>query len=167
MKFALLKLVSAGYSMQISTNQLLLYVALYLLFILCILSVMWIFAVLLSSSCSGWHKLAKRFRKQSEPLGETRKAGPFFFGAYGRFWTDYSSVIQMTAADDALYLSVLFLFRIGHPPLRIPWKEIKIGRTRFMWRPYVVLTLGDQQRIPLRISERIAAKLGILERLPN
>jgi hypothetical protein len=131
------------------------------------LAVTWIFATIASSSCSGWHGLSKRFRKQSEPRGETRKAGPFFCGAYGRFWTDYSHVIRMTVAEDALYLSVLFLFRLGHPPLCIPWKEIKISRTRFMWQRYVVLTLGEQEHIPLRLSERVAGKLGLLERLPN
>jgi hypothetical protein len=31
----------------------------------------------------------------------------------------------------------------------------------------VVLTLGEQERIPMRISERMARKLGILERVPE
>jgi hypothetical protein len=70
----------------------------------------------------------------------------------------------MTAAEDALYLSVSFMFRIGHPPLCIPWSEITVSRTKRFWRSYVVLTLGNQEGIPFRISERIARKLGILER---
>jgi hypothetical protein len=167
MEFAFLKLFSARNSMHISTNQLLLYVAIYLMLLFCSLAGLWILGAIASSFCSGWHVLSRRFRKQSEPHGEIRSAGPFFYGAYGRFWIDYGNVIRITAAEDALYLSVLFLFRIGHPPLRIPWKEIKIGRTTFMWQRYVVLTLGEQERIPFRISERIAGKLGILERLPN
>jgi hypothetical protein len=73
----------------------------------------------------------------------------------------------MTSAEDALYLSILFLFRIGHPPLCIPWKEIQMRRTKFLWFRFVILTLGEQERIPMRISERMARKLGILERLPN
>jgi hypothetical protein len=78
----------------------------------------------------------------------------------------------MTAADDALYLSVLFPFRLGHPPLCIPWKEIKLSRTKRFFRTHVivtevVLTLGNQEKIPMRISERMAKKLGILERIPN
>jgi hypothetical protein len=74
-------------------------------------------------------------------------------------------VIRLTAAEDALYLSVLLIFRIGHPPLRIPWKEITFSRTRRFWFRYVVLTLGEQERIPVRIPERMARKLGILERM--
>jgi hypothetical protein len=84
-----------------------------------------------------------------------------------QFWGHYSSVIRMIAAEDALYLSVLFLFRVGHPPLCIPWDEIQFGRTRFLFRRYVVLTLGKTERIPMRISERMARNLGILNRLPN
>jgi hypothetical protein len=125
------------------------------------------FVSLLSSVQSGWHKLSKRFCAQSEPYGATKIAGPFPYSVYMRYWFRYGSVIRMTAADDALYLSVIFLLRIGHPPLCIPWREIQFSRTKRFWLPYVVLTLGEQERIPLRISERMALKLGVLDRLPG
>jgi hypothetical protein len=132
---------------------------------LCI--VMMVFICYLISLISGWFALSERFRLQSEPCGETKCAGPFFYTVYMRFWGHYSSIIRITAAEDALYLSVILPFRIGHPPLRIPWKEIQFGRTKLLWRRYVVLTLGNQEKIPMRISERMARKLGILERIPN
>jgi hypothetical protein len=118
------------------------------------------------SFVSGWFTLSRRFTKQAEPYGETRTVGPFFYTVYLRFWGHYSSVIRMTATAESLYLSVMFLFRIGHPPLSIPWTEIHFSRTRFFFRRYIVLTLGLQERIPLRISERMARNLGILDRLP-
>jgi hypothetical protein len=113
----------------------------------------------------GWFTLSGRFKRQSEPYGEIRTAGPFFYGVKMRFRVNYGNVIRMTAAEDALYLSILFLFRIGHPPLCIPWKEIKLGRTKFLWLRYAFLTLGDQEKIRIRISERMARNLGILDRL--
>jgi hypothetical protein len=115
---------------------------------------------------SGWHRLSKRFRAQSEPYGQAITAGSFFYTVYMRFWGHYSSLIRMTAADEALYLSVLLPFRPGHPPLRIPWNEITFGKDRFFWKSYVVLTLGKSEYIPMRITERMARNLGILERLP-
>lgn len=121
----------------------------------------------LSGVISGWHELSQRFFTQSEPYGATRSAGPFFFVVYARYWTHYNWAICMTSADDALYLSVYFLLRIGHPPLRIPWSEIKIARTKYFWQHFIVLTLGNQERIPMRISERMASKLGLLERLSD
>ena len=129
--------------------------------------VVWIFTCQVIGWASGWHALSQRFTRQSEPYGDTRSAGPFFYGVYTRFKIHYSSVIRMTASDNALYLSVLFLFRPGHPPLCIPWQEIELGRTRFFWGRYVELTLGKEERIPMYISERMAAKLGILGRLPS
>jgi len=128
---------------------------------------MWCSVCLLISFISGWYALSRRFRKKSEPYGETRSAGPFFYTVYMRFWGHYSSVIRITDADDGLYLSVLFLFRVGHPPLSIPWKEIEVSQTRRFWQNYVVLTLGEHERIPMRISVRMARNLGILERLSN
>ncbi len=121
----------------------------------------------LNSFISGWYKLSKRFRAQSEPYGQTRSVGPFFYSVCMRYWGNYYSEIRLTAAEDTLYLSVLFPFRVGHPLLCIPWNEIQIGRTEFLWRRYVVLTLGNEEKIPMRISEGMAHNLGRLERIPN
>ena len=124
-------------------------------------------ASFLISFLTGWFALARRFKKVSEPYGDVRSAGPFFYTIYMRGWTRYSSVVTLTAASDALYLSILLPFRIAHPPLRIPWDEIQFGRTKFFFRSYIVLTLGNQERIPMRISLRMARNLGILDRCPR
>jgi hypothetical protein len=126
---------------------------------------LWCSASFLMSAISGWFALSRRFRKQSEPYGETKTAGPFFYTVYTRYWSHYGSAIRLTAAPDALYLSVLFLFRVGHPPLRIPWNEIALSRIRRFWRWYVVMKLGDEEQVPMRISERMARNLGITERI--
>jgi hypothetical protein len=132
-----------------------------------IFAALWCFICFLISYISGWFALSMHFQKQTEPYGETQSAGPLFYTVYMRFWGHYSSIIRITAAEDALYLSVFFLFRIGHPPLCIPWSEIQLGNTKFFFRRYIVLTLGNQERIPLRISVRMANKLGIMGRLPG
>ena len=125
---------------------------------------LWCTVCFIISMVSGWFALARRFRKRSEPYGDLKSAGPFFYTVYLRFWGHYSSVVRLTAAADALYGSVLFLFRAGHPPLRIPWNEIQFGKTRRVWRTYIVLTLGNKEKIPLRIPVRMARNLGILDR---
>jgi hypothetical protein len=116
---------------------------------------------------SGWHLLSRRFRAEAEPYGEIDSAGPFFYYVQMRYRVNYGSVIRIIAANDAIYLSALFPFRVGHPPLCIPWKEVQLRGIRSFRRRYVVLTLGEQERIPMRISERMARKLGILERVPE
>ena len=126
----------------------------------------WCTIPFLISLASGWFSLSRRFRRQSEPYGETKTAGPLFYTIYMRGWIHYNGAIRLVAASDALYASALFLVRPGHPPLRIPWNEIQIGRTRFFFRTYIVLTLGNEEKIPMRISTRMAGKLGILDRCP-
>lgn len=115
----------------------------------------------------GWYSLSGRFRAQAAPYGETKTAGPLFYGVKMRFRVNYGNVIRLTAAKDALYISILFLFRVGHPPLCIPWTEIRFGRTKFLWWRHVFLTLGNEEKIRMRISERMARNLGILERVPS
>lgn len=125
----------------------------------------WCAICCLISLMTGWFSLGRRFKRQSEPYGETKTAGPFFYTVYMRWWGHYSSIIRLTAASDALYASMLFPFRIGHPPLRIPWSEIQFGRAKFFFRTYIVLKLGSKEKIPMRISARMAGKLGILDRV--
>ena len=120
----------------------------------------------LVGSLAGWRLLARRFQTDSEAYGDMHSAGPFFYTVYLRFWIHYSSVIMLTATNDGLYLSVLAFFRIGHPPLRIPWDEIKLARTHRFFITYIELKLGNQERIPMRISQRMARNLSILDRVP-
>lgn len=134
-------------------------------FVLAILFVtFWCAVCFLVSFISGWFTLARHFKKQTEPYGDSKTAGPFSYTVYMRFWSHYSSLIRITAAGDALYLSILLPFRMGHPPLCIPWSEIKFSRTKFLFVTYVVLTLGSKEQIPLRITQRMARNLGVIDR---
>lgn len=118
------------------------------------------------SRISGWHKLAKRFMATSEPYGEVRSIGPWFLTVYFRgSWLKYGSTVRLRAAHDALYLSILLPFRMGHPPLCIPWSEISFSEAKVLLLRYVVLTLGEQEQVPMRISMRAAGKLGLLDRM--
>jgi hypothetical protein len=123
---------------------------------------LWCFLSFFISMIGGWFLLSKRFHAQAAPYGETKSAGPLFYGVKMRFRVNYGNVIKLVAAEDALYLTILFFFRVGHPPLRIPWNEIQFSRAKFLWLRFVVLTLGNEEKIPMRISERMARKLGIL-----
>jgi hypothetical protein len=136
---------------------------------LVVFATFWCLLTVLISRLTGWAVLARRFRSQSEPYGDARTVGPWLLTIYMRYWTHYSSIVKITAANDALYLSINMIgFRAGHPPLSIPWSEIAFSsQTWIFFRRYVVMILGKQEKIPLRISERTARKLGILERVPK
>ena len=120
----------------------------------------------MTSLWTGWHQLSKRFRPPSKYPGQMKLTRPFF-NVCMKNWADYSGTIRIAVEENALHVSVILPYRFCHPPLCIPWKEIQFSRTKFLWRRYMVLTLGEQERIPMRISERMASKLGLMERLPN
>ncbi len=125
---------------------------------------LWIGTSMLIAVMSGWHTLAKRFVSADKPYGDVRTAGPLFHTIYGRYWVKYNSVIRMTAASDALYLSVAAVFRAGHPPLRIPWDEIRIVPIERGLRRLVALSLGNKECVSFRVGPRMARKLGLEER---
>jgi hypothetical protein len=128
--------------------------------------VFWCAISFVISYISGWFALSQHFRRETDPCGEIRSAGPWFYTVYMRGWCHYGGVVRLVAADDAIYASVLAPFRIGHPPLRIPWDEVQVSRTRYLWRRYIELTLGREEQIPMRISERMASNLGLSQRFP-
>jgi len=122
---------------------------------------LWICLVYLLALVSGWHHLARHFRAQEQPSGKTRSAGPFNTTIYLRKGNLYQNILRLTADDDALYLSVVFLFRTGHPPLRIPWSEITIAPARLWLSTKVMVTLGTEEKIPMYISRSTAQKINL------
>jgi hypothetical protein len=46
-----------------------------------------------------------------------------------------------------------------HPPLLVPWSEIKVRRKQGWVFEYVVFTLGRELAVPLRIRANLAAQL--------
>jgi hypothetical protein len=42
--------------------------------------------------------------------------------------SQYKGIVRMTITSQGLYLQPVFIFKLGHPPLFIPWNEItKLG----------------------------------------
>jgi hypothetical protein len=119
---------------------------------------------LLSLSClvgatisfvGGWCSLAKVYRTRV----------PFNGAKWGmqsgrmRGLANYNNVLTLGASQQGLYLASMFIFRFMHPPLLVPWSDIKVRRSKGWLFEYVILTMGHELAIPLRIREKLAAKL--------
>ena len=59
-----------------------------------------------------------------------------------------------------LYLAVWLLFRIGHPPLFVPWSEISVSLEKYLWIELVLLTFERDPRARVRITRRLADRLS-------
>jgi len=76
-----------------------------------------------------------------------------------RWLANYNNLLTIGASQQGLYLASMFLFRFMHPPLLVPWSEIKVQRRKGWVFEYVILTMGHELAIPLRIRQTLAAKL--------
>ena len=112
----------------------------------------------------GWKGLYRRF----PAAVDSRLAGPkftFLRGRVGLFHWKRALVAHVT--PEGLRLSVIFLFRPGHPPLLLPWSDIKmISRLReFPWRDFVEFEIGAPQVTTIRLPAKVfaASPLGAPE----
>jgi len=81
---------------------------------------LWVGVCWLLALVGGWSGLAKRYATDKpEPFGaESVNA---MLGV-----TSYRGVLSVGFAEDGLDLRTMMLFRAGHPPLRIPWAEVRV-----------------------------------------
>jgi hypothetical protein len=117
---------------------------------------LWCLVVAIVSFVGGWFRLSRKFRLVGsfDGVSEGLQSGQM------RWLTHYGSCLRLGTNRDGLYLAVLFLFRFMHPPLLVPWSEIKVRRKkRWLFGEYVTFTMGSDLGIPLRISGRSASML--------
>ena len=91
---------------------------------------------IITFACSlnaGWFALGRRYRAMH------RVAGPSFFfesvafGGAGRIPVSYRNCVFIRLAAQGIRLSVFPLFRLGTPPLLIPWEAIAACETEKFW----------------------------------
>ncbi len=76
-----------------------------------------------------------------------------------RWLANYNNVLTLGANREGLFVACMLLFRFMHPPLLIPWKEIKVRRSKDWFFEYVTFTMGHELAIPLRIRAKVAERL--------
>ncbi|QDU78145.1 hypothetical protein Pan97_52270 [Bremerella volcania] len=98
-----------------------------------------------------WGLLAKSFRAREKPDGKY-----FYFQSCGIGMAGYRNMLAVGVTDKGLYLAVFFLFRPMHPPLLIPWSEIKeVHENKFFsWRNYY-LSIGYPEWASVTLAENV------------
>jgi hypothetical protein len=126
------------------------FAAIFPIYFLCL----WLLVGATVSVIGGWLSLAKVYR--------TREFDGAKWGMQSgqlRWLANYNNVLTIGVSPQGLYLAAMFLFRFMHPPLLIPWSEIKVRRKKGWVFEYVIFTMGQDLAIPLRIRGKLAAKL--------
>ena len=127
------------------------FAAIFPIYFLCL----WLLVGAILSLIGGWFSLAKVYRARV-PFNGTKWRGQ---SGQMRWLTNYNRVLTLGASQEGLYLACMFLFRFLHPPLLIPWSEIKVRRKKGWVFEYAIFTLGHELGIPLRIRAKLAERL--------
>lgn len=115
----------------------------------------WIGVSVLISKTRGWSTLSKTYRLL-KPFNGRRWS---YQNAQLRSGGLYGKCLTIGVNSEGLYLSVLFLFRIGHPPLFIPWTDISIVEKEGMLLT-IEFNFQRAPSVPLRISKRLALRMA-------
>ena len=115
---------------------------------------LWILVMLVLAYAGGWARLAREYRHWDPPEGDR------WFGQSAALgWVSYNQCLIVVAGSRGLRLSVFFPFRIGHPPLLIPWNEITGTPGKRLFIEHVDLRFRRAPEIRVRISQRLASAL--------
>jgi len=118
--------------------------------------ILWICVCKLISATGGWRILARDYRANS--LFDGQKL--WLKSATMRRWTNYNNCVNIGANNYGLYLSVLPLFRVGHPPLFIPWADISTeAASRRLLPDIVKFSFAKQPEVPVILSKKLAGRI--------
>lgn len=101
----------------------------------------WVGMSILFSFWGGWRDLTQYYRYHGQLIDKKK----YFQSAGMRGAMAYRGCLIIGASHEGLYLSVFFLFRIAHPPLFIPWSDIKSRSIRRFGYPLLEFTFS---RVP-------------------
>jgi len=127
------------------------FAAIFPIYFLCL----WLLVGAILSIIGGWFSLAKVYRTRVLFNGAKCRMQ----SGQMRWLTNYNNVLTIGVSPQGLYLASMFLFRFMHPPLLVPWSEIKVRRKKGWVFEYVIFTMGHELAIPLRIRRKLAERL--------
>ena len=130
--------------------------ALIVLFILIVFPIfftaLWVSVTLIMSFVGGWGRVGKRYAAAGPPPhGRALKHVTGMFGL-----TRYKHVLTVITTDDGLYIENRKVFRLGHPPLFIPFSAIHGARkqTLFFWE-YVAFDIDNPPMAGVRLPSKV------------
>jgi hypothetical protein len=115
--------------------------------------------VALSSHVSGWRLLAEHYRFNGQFTGTTWHCRAATFRSVTRYWP----TLVIGASTGGLYLAQLWPFStFGHPPLLVPWRDIKFAKRRWFYLGSSALFVGRDRPVRISLSKRIVANLMVI-----
>ncbi len=116
----------------------------------------WVLICLGLSNMGGWKNLAESYPGKKTFFGKQFTMRDGYLGK-----AHYRTLLTLGANSRGLHISVLFAFRIGHPPIFIPWSDISAKhKKRLMIYNMVELTFAKNPERRLEITYDLARDLA-------
>jgi hypothetical protein len=116
---------------------------------------LWCAVCLVLSVSGGWRRLGERYAARDVPLGER-----FLMRSVGVGWVSYNNCLTFRRGHDGFYMSVWYIFRLGHPPLYIPWSDVQNIQTyRQLWVDVVKFDVGAPRVATVRMTKKMYDRL--------
>ena len=115
----------------------------------------WCCVVWLLSQIGGWSRLAKHYAARGAPVyGREFRSVTGMVGG-----TSYRGVLTVHVNEEGFFLEPMTLFRIAHPRLFIPWREVA-ERTSLsvLWWKAERLTIGAPKIGTITLPENVLAQ---------
>jgi ankyrin repeat protein len=104
---------------------------------------------------TGWSRLAGRFAAPVALGGQTFARQDADVGTVG--FIRIRNLMRAAALDKGLYLAMPTLARPGHPPLLVPWTEMRVADERqILGRPVVTLAVGSPELATITLRGGVA-----------
>jgi hypothetical protein len=122
--------------------------------------VVWVGLLNLIARMSGWSQLAEAYRHRGRFDGFRKRVvfaqlrGGWFFGLPSEY-----GGLTMGSNPQGLYLAVFPLFRPGHPPLFVPWRDVTASLERRGLFTFATFAFRQGPRVRLRVWHRPARQV--------
>jgi hypothetical protein len=104
---------------------------------------------------SGWRSLAEAYPSIADPTGPLLR----FQSAGLRMGSNYGGILNVATDAQGISLSVVLLFRFGHPPVFVPWGDIQAEMVEGFSRG-VRLRFSRKPNVPMVISRSLAERIA-------
>ena len=103
------------------------------------------------SRISGWQQVARQYPANRPPGGIK-----FSVQSAALWWVSYNNCLTIYRDDYGLHIYPWLPFRIGHPPLLIPWTEMhRPVESRFLGMRFISVDVGSPRLTRLQVSAKV------------
>jgi hypothetical protein len=118
---------------------------------------LWIFVCYILGLLSGWLDLARAYQHSGSFDGTRWR----FQSGQMRLLMGIHNALTVGVNSQGLYLAVFVPFRVGNPPLLVPWRDVSVRQNKFLFWKYFEFRFRQAPYVFLRLSASLVDKMRV------